>query len=66
MTPLNKDIELSEDDACQSAFSTPVGERPSRERKSSYTTLLGAPVSEIAANVPDRPDVSWVAILGYN
>lgn len=31
-----------------------------------YTALMREPMSSIAANVPDRPDLRSVSILGYN
>jgi hypothetical protein len=33
---------------------------------SPYALLLREPMSTIVTNVPDRPDVSSVSILGYN
>ena len=36
------------------------------QRPTSYATLLEAPLSTIAGNVPDRADVMSNAILGYN
>jgi hypothetical protein len=33
---------------------------------SAYALLLREPMSSIVTNVPDRPDVRSVSILGYN
>jgi hypothetical protein len=37
-----------------------------RVRDSSYAALLQDPLKTLACNVADRPDISTVAILGYN
>jgi hypothetical protein len=36
------------------------------KRASTYLAMLQAPMTSLASNVADRPDVSAVAILGYN
>jgi hypothetical protein len=44
-----------------------TGETPTiLSSSSAYSSLLGVPVTVIAGNVPERPDVRRIAILGYN
>lgn len=38
----------------------------SPKQPSAYALLLGRPVGKIFSNVPERPEVSTSAILGYN
>ena len=55
-------------------YNTGIGTRASDRQvlaadqriNSPYTVLLREPMSSIAANVPDRPDLRSVSILGYN
>jgi hypothetical protein len=39
---------------------------PLKQKSSRYSALLEGPISSIVCNVPDRPDVQAIAILGYN
>jgi len=53
----------------QSVYETPArkGKRDVADRvPSSYRSFLASSLSTIAANVPERADVSSSAILGYN
>jgi len=44
----------------------PVANRFADIRLSSYRVLLTGPMTSLAGNVDDRPDVRLTAILGYN
>ena len=64
-----KNFDLSPVNRDQSAYETPArkGKRDAADRlPSSYRSFLASSLSTIAANVPERADVSSAAILGYN
>jgi hypothetical protein len=46
--------------------STRQRNEPLKQKSSRYSALLEGPISSIVCNVPDRPDVQAIAILGYN
>ncbi|MEN8503581.1 MULTISPECIES: hypothetical protein [Paraburkholderia] len=37
-----------------------------QDQMSRYNTLLAGPIASIVCNVPERPEVQTIAILGYN
>ncbi|MFB9122549.1 hypothetical protein E2553_38480 [Paraburkholderia dipogonis] len=60
-----KQLELDSDNLL-TEVSARQNNEPPEQKNSRYSALLEGPISSIVCNVPDRPDVQTIAILGYN